>query len=314
MAVLVGSVVASMGCGGGSDSDKAFLTSQQDILAGALQPSSSAAFQVWAFTSVQGQGWIRSERPVAHSYTSLGLHLEEGELHLSGQHRLQLPTAEEEAMNLLWTQSLVTDGTDWSARITPFEDPEVTSHTDHQWHAGELWYFATAQSHRAFDQPVDQDPANLPVERDPLWREGMHLLRSTSPARTRVEGAGLGDPSPVTFQGQLHLFATRVHGTISQGSVEVVHFAGPDLTEARTFPGVTVPFAAVVGEELWLLAQAQVGGRRQPVGARSRDGTTWSSWEPLVDLGTMSNCTSPVMGKLGETWWLFCVEETRQPG
>ena len=287
-----------------------FMAEQERLFAGVLQPRSDASLQVWAYRSPEGLQWRREKDPVAHSFSSLGLSVHGAALRLSGQHRLRLPTEEEEEMGLLWTQSLFFDGETWLSSLEAFQDPVISAHSDHQWLGDELWYFASKEKHKAFGDQDGQDPSNLPASRDPLRLPGMHLLRSSPPGRTRIKGAGLGDPAPIIYRDELHVFASRYRGN----RVDVVHFHGQDLRREKNFPGVSVPFAAAVGEELWLIAQQSLGGRRQPVLARSTDGNTWTPWQAMVDLGPLANCTSPVMGRLKEEMWLFCVEELRVPG
>lgn len=292
-----------LGCSSQSSDQKQFKKQQLAILQQALSPTPQSESLIWAYRSADGRSWSRQAKPVAHGFTSLGLSIDKGVLRLSGQHHLQPPTAAEEQSGYLWTQSLLFDGQTWRAHIEFFTDPATQAHADDQWFQGQLWYYAPQKQLLA----SQSNPPSSPT--DPLLQSGLHAIRSTPPATLRVQGKGLGDPSPVWFQSQLHLFTTRFHGPSKK--LEVVHFAGPNLTQRNSFAAVSVPYAVTHEDQLWLLAQGMHQGRLQPMISRSTDGQRWSKWQPVVDIQPSRNCTSPVIGKFQSSWWLFCVEDRR---
>ena len=191
-----------------------FQQQQQRILQQALHPSDNSTSLIWAFQSTDGRNWKRQSKPIAHGFTSLGLSVDK-ELRLSGHHQLQKPTAAEEQSGFLWTQSLVFNGKTWRAEIEFFEDNSIQAHADDQWFEQQLWYFAPHKQLLATQQKLGQDP---------LKQQGVHLIRSSPPPQIRAKGAGLGDPSPVRFRQQLHVFTTRLR---HNQQLEVVHFLAP---------------------------------------------------------------------------------------
>lgn len=259
------------------------------------------AFRVWIFTSASPEGpWERAATPLQSGWSSLGLHEEEdGALALVGL-KMERPTPEEERAPRLrvrgWraasglTRARANDPASWAAAEWPLEDPGVVAAIDPQRFEGAFWYYA-AEGRGG----------------DPALAAGPHALRSSPPPTARLSGAGLADPSPARFRGEILLFATAYPDA-------VVLAAGDPLVERARFPGVSVPFARALpaaegGERLWLLAQAAVEGRRQPVLSLSEDGQTWSPWAKILDLGSLGSCTSPVLGPLADGWLLACVEE-----
>ena len=121
-------------------------------------------------------------------------------------------------------------------------------------------------------------------------------IRSSNPGVERLTGYGLADPSPVFFQDELQLFATQ--------DMHIIHAKGNPLRTIMTHPGkndifnhASVPYAFTVEEELWLVAQGNINGRRIPVLAKTTDALHW---------------TSPVLGPDPKGGWLLlCIEEKR---
>ena len=125
---------------------------------------------------------------------------------------------------------------------------------------------------------------------------------------------GLADPSPVRFQGKLHLFAT-LHPR------QVIHLTGDPLREVRRFSGMDVPFAFVADGKLYLLTQDMRGAVHEPLISSSTNGRSWTPFTRVLARGAVGparpgsatppirSCTSPVMGPLHDGWILLCVEE-----
>lgn len=281
----------------------------QRPLADALRPDPAAAFQVYAFTAEDPAGpWTRAPTALAHGLSSLGLHrVPEGEpgaggLALTGLVMDHIPGWWEERFPrpTVWglrtrgpvRRAEATDPEQWAATSWALEDDLAGGALDPQGFEGRFYTYA-AQGRSG----------------DPAQRSGEHSLRVSPPPEALWTAPGLADPSPVRFQGLRLLFATRWPDGVVQGE-------GEPLQQVAFFPGVTVPFATVVPGEpatLWLLAQAPVAGRRQPVVATSEDARHFSPWSPLLDLGDLASCTSPVMGPVSDGWVLFCVEERGAP-
>ncbi|MFT5686844.1 MAG: hypothetical protein ACI8RZ_007801, partial [Myxococcota bacterium] len=118
-------------------------------------------------------------------------------------------------------------------------------------------------------------------------------------------GHGVADPAPIRIEGTLHVFATS--------RANILHLTGEPLEARATLSGATVPFPILIDGELHLLAQQAVNGRRQPVLARLNLTTPnrRPTWRPLLPMGDLAACTSPVMGRHPTTgeWLLLCVEE-----
>ena len=246
--------------------------------------------------------WTAVQDSVPHSFSSLGLHREEGHLVLSGQHRLQRPTREEEDMELLWSQLLHFDGVKWRAEIRPFT-ADFSAHADHQWFEGELWLQSTPPLFRE-----GQYDSKATTGRDPLLQNVLHQIRT--PDRIWLEKKGLADPTPVRFKNELQLFVTQAKRNQGQVEAFIHHYVYRDdqFTLTRIFSGVSVPYAVVVADELWLLAQRRSRSGPIPMWTKTRDGINWESWSDVpIDL-PKNGCSSPVMGRLQEKWWIFCSE------
>lgn len=259
----------------------------------ARRPDPSASTRVWVFRSSDGLSWRRDSEPLAWGVSSLGLSVRaDGEALLTLLQHVREPTWWERWRMPQVVYGLVSrDGHRWQGTHWVVHDPGALGIIDPQWLGDELWYFA----------PEGKSG-------DPAERAGDHRIRSWPPGRNRIKARGLADPSPVLLGDELFVFVTRRSGG---GAGEVVEYAGDPLAPVHTFPGVSVPYATVVGEQLWLIAQRDVGGHRRPVRAISADGQTWSAWQPLGDITGLRSCTSPVVGYIGGEWLMLCVEEAR---
>ncbi len=181
----------------------------------------------------------------------------------------------------------------WERDTWPVADDEAPAPIDPQPHGGALWYVAR--------DGRGGDPA----------AGGPTRIRRLPPGETVLQGDGLTDPMPVVFRGEDLLFVTEAHRRL-------VLYRGDPPAPERGWSGVTVPFARVEGEALWLLGQQPAAGSRLPVPvmARSEDGRTFSAFEPLLPPGAVRVCTSPVLGRdpASGDWMLLCVEESAPPG
>ncbi|MEC7986716.1 MAG: hypothetical protein VX278_16230 [Myxococcota bacterium] len=187
------------------------------------------------------------------------------------------------------------DGTTWHPKAWKIEDVETKAYIDPQIFDGQVWYISPTGT-----------------SGDPAKKKNLIPIRSSNPGKDRYLGYGLADPSPVYFNGELHLFATQ--------DMHIVHAKGNPLRGVMTHPGkndifnfASVPFALSVGDELWLTAQANINGRRIPVLSKTKDALHWSRWKPIGNIPkAIRNCTSPVLGPHPKGGWLLlCIEEKR---
>lgn len=268
-----------------------------DPMAEVLRADPDRPFQVRVFTAASLDGpWALAERPLATGMSSLGLHEEvDGALVLVGLPMVE-PSALDELLPMLKVWGLRTAGplsraeaadpSRWSPITVTVDDMDAVAAIDPQGYEGGWWYYA-AEGRGG----------------DPALNTAPHAIRSSPPGRQRMLGPGLADPSPVRFHGETVLFVTAHPDA-------VVMATGDDFAEKARFSGVSVPFARLMeADELLLLAQAPIQGRRQPVWSRTRDGAQWSAWQPVLDPGPLRSCTSPVLGRLSDGWMLACVEE-----
>ncbi len=245
--------------------------------------------QLRAFVSTdKGKTWSLRPEVFARGFDSLGLREHADSIELTGlDHAEEPPWWEWYTGPRVRCLEVAADGT--TSRATQWVDTgDTRSLVDPQWFGDQLWFASRPTA-------VSGDPAN----------SGDRTTIRVAPGGAIVYSAhGLADPSPVTFHGQRYVFATQ----IGRG---VVQLANDPLREMRAWTSLTVPFATVVDDELWLLAQTVIQGRRYPVLSRSRDGQNWSTPAPMLPMlpNGPATCTSPVLGRLAETWWLFCVDE-----
>ena len=143
------------------------------------------------------------------------------------------------------------------------DDDDSRAYIDPQMFEGKLWYITPQHS-----------------TGDPAEQQALTPIRSSHPGTERFVGYQLADPSPVRFKGELHLFATQ--------GMHILHAKGDPMTKVMVHPRkndlfykANVPFATVMGEEIWLIAQTMVNGRRLPVISKSTDAETWTNWQPI---------------------------------
>ena len=250
--------------------------------------------RIRAFHSMDLAAWTADPEPLAEHAMSLGMHDIDGGLEVT-------------------FMDLSGGGRSWWDRTFRSPSIGILRRTAAGWER-------TSRSVDDDDTPAPIDPQGLG---DSLWvvaRDGIggdpaassseNRIRVGPPWRTALTGNGLTDPMPVMFGGQTLLFLTESHQRISL-------YAGEPLARVRQWQGLTVPYAREVDGELWLLAQKPAGGSRLPVPvlARSVDGRTFTSFEPLLPPGLARVCTSPVLGPdpARGGWLLLCVEE-QAPG
>ncbi len=252
---------------------------------GPMGPMMGPTRVAW-FTSAEGRTWTRAADDLTEKFVSLGLSVRlDGTLWLSGIDQSGLATAEEQIQGPRPEGFIGKDGS-WTRHTwDQIRDPDVLQYIDPQWDGDSLWYISRKGGG------------------DPKLGGGRNEVRSTPPTTVHYSAPGIADPSPVTFQGQRYVFITGQTGSI-------VQLGGQPLQELGHWAAVTVPFATVVGDELWLLGQHNLNGRRQPVLRKSKDGRTWpGEWQPMVPPDSVGNCTSPVLGPWGEGYILLCVDE-----
>jgi hypothetical protein len=80
------------------------------------------------------------------------------------------------------------------------------------------------------------------------------------------------------------------------------------------FNGTTVPFATIYNDQLMLVAQKHINGRRVPTYSLSKDARNWSKWKVLADIPMhIQACSSPVVGPNPKGGWIMmCIEERRR--
>ena len=242
------------------------------------------------FTSPDAQTWTRAPGIVHAGLQSLGLSVRaNGDLWVTGLDFSKRATLWERYIAGPPVRGLIFDGEDWEEEAWEIDDDETPNFIDPQWFGDEVWYVMRPGK-----------------DGDPALDGANNRIRSAPPAQERLALATVTDPSPVEFQGQRSVFLTTRGNQVEQ-------WAGEPLRQIARWPGVTVPFATVVGEELWLLAQQNLRGKRQPVVARSRDGRTWSRFSPMIPWDSVESCTSPVMGPNPKGGYvLLCAEEKKR--
>ena len=263
----------------------------QDPMEMALTPEAGAVSVVLGFTSSDLRNWTPLAEPVAYGVSSLGLSTEDGRLVLTGLQEVRPPSFWEEKITGAPIRGLAFDGQTWEPQSWSVDDDETTGHIDPQAFEGGFWYISPSGQ---TGDPVEQQ--SIPV-------------RSSPPAMERYVGQGVADPAPIRIDGALHVFVT------SRGNI--AHLTGDPLTEHARLGGATVPFPVLIDEQLHVLAQRTVNGRRQPVLTKVdlKQPGKRPTWRPLVDLGERQSCTSPVMGPHPDGGWLLlCVEERTPTG
>lgn len=250
-----------------------------------------AQTELRAFRSADnGNTWTLLSEPIARGIDSLGLSIRpDGTWWVTG-----LDHSEEPPWWEWYTGPRVrglerTPGGTWERRMWWIDPGDTRSVIDPQWHGDELWFVSRPTA------AVSGDPADVDEALE---------LRVAPGGAVQYQVKGLADPSPVTFQGQRHVFITE----LGRG---VVHLTGDALRPVRNWGGFTVPFATVINGEIWLLAQMLQNGRRYPMLNRSSDGNGWTGWVPFLPMLPQgpNTCTSPVIGELEQELWLLCVDE-----
>ena len=267
------------------------LSCAQDPMALALKEEPGAVNVMHGFTSADMETWDYMG-PIAWGVASLGMtEAENGDLLVTAIQEVRPPSWLEEQTSPP-VRGYRFDGETWHPKAWRVEDDATRAYIDPQMFEGQMWYIS---------------PVGIG---DPAKQKKPTPIRSSNPGMERVSGYGLADPSPVRFKGELHLFATK--------DLHILHKSGPQLQTVTVHPGMndiffwaSVPHASVVEEEIWLVAQTNIGGRRIPVFSKTQDGYNWSKWDQFVEVPKgMKNCTSPVLGSHPKGGWiLLCIEE-----
>jgi|GEM_PF-2619406 len=249
-----------------------------------------AQTEVRAFVSADnGATWSLMAEPLAKGMDSLGLSIrDDGTWWVTAlDHSEEPPWWEWYTGPRVRGLERTPDGT-WSRRTWWVDTGDTRSVIDPQWFGDELWFASRPTA-------VSGDPADV---------QDAVELRVAPGGSVLYKVRGLADPSPVTFRGQRHIFITQ----LGKG---VVQLSGTPLQPQRTWGGVTVPYATVIDDEIWLLAQVLQHGRRYPVLNRTSDGMAWTGWKPLVPMfdNGPNTCTSPVVGRAADQLILLCVDE-----
>jgi len=245
--------------------------------------------EVLAYTSTDGETWQRAPEPLVHDFQSLGLQVQpDGEIRVTGMRVGQVESWWERTFSGTRVRGYTRRDGQWEPASWVVDDPDSKAFIDPQWFGDELWYMATEGEGG-----------------DPVGPERVNRVRSSPPAATRYEGKGVADPSPVKFADHTFLFVTSWPIRVEQLEEQ----ADGSFVLVGDWASYTVPYAVVVGDELWLYATQNVEGRRHPVRTKSRDGHTWTPFAPVVPWDSAASCTSPVMGHSGDEWLLLCVDE-----
>jgi hypothetical protein len=271
-----------------SEEQKNFLEEQKSILEKTLQKSKNVSSQIIAYKSPNLENWsLVTNVAMPHSFTSLGLHHENGHMVLTGQHHVQPPTKQEEDMSLTWSQLLHFDEKKWWVEIRHFSYPKITAHADHQWLNDRLWFYAP-------------EPSKNP-HTDPILFEGAHRILSTNPNKLQLSLPYIGDPSPVEFQKEIHLFLSSIQPSTMSSSIEYYRQKTPrsKYELQKRFLGYSNPFAFTNNQNIYLFMQKQ-----NSISYTIADDHSWSDIKKLPNL----NCENPVVGKGKQGWWLFCVK------
>ena len=263
--------------------------------------------KLWMFEQ-QGERFVRLEPHMGKDISSLGALVVDDRLYLTGICWWPGCGSEEEMHKRNKYGPLVfglstTDLDTWTSHQWRLVDNKNHTPIDPQLSSGkdglELWYFGAAgQKHT---DPMDRSPHD--IQKATLGQDNRFHNASTY-----IRAAGLADPSPIVFQGTQWVFATQF------AAESVVAYRGNPPQQTHRFQGVSVPFAMVVQDELWLLATRIVNGRQQPVRSISKDGDTFSDFEPFLPTDTDQVCASPVGAVFNNKTVIFCVEEPTRPG
>lgn len=258
--------------------------------------------KLWLFEHTK-DGFVRREPHIARDISSLGAVVMNNELLITGtcwwpgcgsEREMKKRNQKGPAIFGISTTDLKT----WVPRqwrlldekgLTPI-DPQLSSGTD----GLELWYFGAAGQDNV-------DPMNR--DRHEIRRATLHPDGRFHSQETVLNEPGLADPSPIRFRGKDWIFATQY------AAESIVAYTGTPLQLSHRFKGISVPHALEVNGELWLLATEVNDGRQQPVRAISKDGKSFSDFEPFLPLGPEQICASPVGAVLNGKLVVLCVEE-----
>lgn len=251
---------------------------------------------VWMFRLRNGT-WNRSDDPIAHSASSLGLGVSEGELVLTmqcfwgncGDERKRTEIGP--PVHALKTADLKT----WTAAMWRLEDPDDRVPIDTEIREGTVWYYGTRAG--MMGDPAEHRDAHT------LYRARISGDRLVKPV-AMFSSPGAADPAPLTLDGETVLFATTRPGQA------IGMIRGNPLTLQREWSGVSVPHAMEVQGQIWLWAQTVRGGRMTVVRSISEDrGQTWSDWTTPLPLDGLDGCGNPVGAVFDGSPVVFCVSE-----
>jgi hypothetical protein len=252
---------------------------------------------VWLFERGPS-GWSRRPKAIAHKVSSLGLGINGDQLVLTMQCFWGDCGSERKRRTI--GPPVHTLSTSDLAHFTPgmfrLVDPDDRVPIDTEYRqGGAIWYYGTHAG-------VVGDPA---AHKDPhsIYRATIVGDRIVDP-QLMMTGPGLADPAPIQFRGDTLLFLTTQPGRaigMAQGS---------PLRITKTWSGVSVPHAMVVGDEIWLWAQQVRQGKMVPVRSISRDGAqSWTDWQTPLPTDDIAGCGNPVGGVFRGTPLVFCVTE-----
>ena len=265
---------------------------EEDPMATARRPDPNAVNVMHAFQTPDLTQWNHLGI-IAYGAASLGLAIDrEGALLITCIQEVRPPTWWEQKTDPP-VRGYRFDGETWEPKAWAVDDNGSRSYIDPQMFEGKMWYITPKSS-----------------VGDPAQQRTKIEVRSSNPGIVHLSGQRLADPSPARFNNEFHLFLTE--------NMRIKHLKGTPLQAVQPPIGTqnilnfaTVPFAITIADELWLLGQQNVQGRRLPVITKSKDGSTWAKWEPIGDIPrTLKNCTSPVLGPHPKGGWLLlCIEE-----
>ncbi len=268
----------------------------------ALGPGSERP--VWMFRYGSG-GWERHPDAIAHRVSSLGLGIVDGQAVLTMQcfwgdcgseiKRKQIGPP----VHLLSTSDLKTFEPGMMRLVDPEDRVPIDTEIRSEGGAAVVWYYGTQAGMRG-------DPAEH-ANSHGIYRAKVQDNRLVEPVQM-ISGPGLADPAPIELGNETVVFLTTQPGR------EIGMAKGTPLKIQRTWSGVSVPHAMVVGTELWLWAQTVREGRMIPVRSKSGDrGQTWTDWEAPLPLDGLEGCGNPVGAVFAQTPVVFCVSEPLAP-
>ena len=255
---------------------------------------------VWMFQ--QGpKGWVRKDTAVAHGVSSLGLGRVGNRLVLTMQCFWGDCGSESKRreigppVHLLSTTDLKIFNAGMLRLVDPDDRVPIDTEMRENQGVSEVWYFGT-QSGMKGDPALHADAHNIYS----ATVEGSRLVNP----QLKISGRGFADPSPIDVDGKTLLFLTTIPGR------QIGMAEGSPLTVQKTWDGVSVPHAMIVGQQIWLWAQTVRAGRMIPVRSISNDaGQSWSDWEAPLPLEGLEGCGNPVGDVLNESPVIFCVTE-----